>query len=314
MGQRENLARRVHCSAATHTGVSVLEEGQARRTFPASHKKEDKMRKVLYCLAVFVLGAGALAAQGATVSSPDADKTDSHDRPIGGITLKLPVPITGTPGETQPPLPPPVPVLPTPEPGPVAPPIEPDFPDPPPPEPGPDFIGEEIQLKVAFLLDASGSMAGSNIATVRAEATGTISAMDEDFEFDCVAYGSQFPASAAYSQFMWGTLLPATEGNKAAAISWINGSSLNPGGGTPTYACLQRSCDIYPADLEQMFLLTDGEPNVSGSAAQILADFPDWWSKFEDCEFVAICIGGGAGAHDFMLNLAAIAGGTYVSA
>jgi hypothetical protein len=271
------------------------------------------MRKVLYCLAVCVLGAGALAAQVATVSSPDADKTDAHDRPIGGVRLKLPLPVSGIPGESQLPPSPPPQILPTPEPGPVLPPTEPPV-NPPPPEPGPGFIGEEVQLKVAFLLDASGSMAGSGVATVRAEATATISDMTEDFEFDCVAYGSQFSAANAYSQFMWGALLPATEGNKAAAIDWINGPSTNPGGGTPTYACLQRSCDVYPADLEQMFLLTDGEPNVSGSASQILADFPGWWSKFGDCEFVAICIGGGAAAHDFMMNLAAIAGGTYISA
>jgi hypothetical protein len=270
------------------------------------------MRKVLYCLAVFVIGASALSAQGAELSSPDTNKTDSHDRPIGGIHLKLPKPASGWPECTILP-PPPPPVLPTPEPAPTLPPVEPPV-APPPPEGGPDFIGEDLQLKVAFLLDASGSMAGSNIATVRAEATATISDMTEDFEFDCVAYGSQFPASEAYSAFMWGTLLPATEGNKAAAITWINGPSTNPGGGTPTYACLQESCNVYPADLEQMFLLTDGEPNVSGSASQILADFPAWWSKFSDCEFIAICIGGGAAAHEFMMNLAALAGGTYIAA
>jgi hypothetical protein len=285
------------------------------------------MRKVLYCLAAIAItvGAGALGAQGAgaecgimtptgaTLSSKDADKTDSHDRPIGGVRLKLPTGTSGKPGGSIP--------IPPPPPPPIEPPADEDLPpieptQPPPPEPGtdPDFIGEPVHGKVVFLLDASGSMAGSLIATVRAEATSTISELTEDHEIDCVAYGSQFPAANAYSTFMWGSLLPCTEGNKAAAITWVNGPATNPGGGTPTYACLQKSCDVYPADLNKMFLLTDGEPNVSGTAAQILADFPAWWTKFSDCDFVAICIGGSASAHEFMMNLAALAGGTYIAA
>jgi hypothetical protein len=286
------------------------------------------MRKVLYCLAAIAItaGAGALNAQGigapesglpsptgATLSSRDADKTDSHDRPIGGIQLKLANGTGGNPGETDP-------VLPSPPPRPIEPPTGEELPPiediaPPPPEVGPpDFIGEPVDGKVAFLLDASGSMAGSGIATVRAEATSTISELTEDDLIDCVAYGSQFPASEAYSQFMWGALLPCTEGNKAAAIAWVNGPATNPGGGTPTYACLQKSCQVYPADLDKMFLLTDGEPNVSGSASQILLDFPGWWSKFNGTEFVAICINGSGPAQDFMMNLAALAAGTYIAA
>jgi hypothetical protein len=246
------------------------------------------------------------------LSSPDTDKVDSYDRPIGTVKLRL-VPGSGMPGGSQPPEPAP-PVKPV-EPDPGMPPIEPGQPVPPPePGPGPGFVGEEVQHRVAFLLDASGSMSGASIATVRAEATSMLGEMDETFEIDCVAYGSQFPVSQSYSSFMWGTLLPCNEANKASAIAWVNGSATNPGGGTPTYACLQKSCQVYPADLQQMFLLTDGEPNVSGSASQILADFPGWWTKFEDCEMVAICIGGSPSAQEFMMTLAALAGGTYISA
>lgn len=274
------------------------------------------MRKVLYCLAVFVItaGMGSLSAQTQSeLSSPDANKADAHDRPIGTIKIKLPAPNGGTnPGEILPPPPPPPPPVIPPE-GEELPPTE-INPEPPPPEEPPTFIGEPVQGKVVFLLDASGSMYGSRIATVRAEASSAISGLNEDDEIDCVAYGSQFPAAQDYSKFMWGTLLPATEGNKSAAISWINGPSTNPGGGTPTYACLKKSCQVYPADLDKMFLLTDGAPNVSGSASQILADFPGWWSKFAGAEFVAICIGGSGSAQTFMLQLAALAGGTYIAA
>ncbi|MCB9895404.1 MAG: hypothetical protein H6839_13215 [Planctomycetes bacterium] len=274
------------------------------------------MRKVLYCLAAVVFAAGTLSAQAATstLSSPDANKVDSHDRPIGRVNIKLPAPAgsIGPGGEILPP-PPPPPVI-EPSPDDIKPPVE--IIDPPPPEPvdPPTFFGEPVQGKSCFLLDASGSMGGSRIATVRAETTTAIGGLTEDDEIDCVAYGSQFPAADAYSKFMWGTLLPCTDGNKAVAISWVNGSSTNPGGGTPTYACLQKSCQVYPADLDQMFLLTDGSPNVSGSASQILADFPAWWSKFQNAEFVAVCIGGSGPAQDFMMSLAAIAGGTYIAA
>lgn len=272
------------------------------------------MRKVLHCLAVIVIAAGAgVASAQSTLSSPDSNKTDAHDRPIGKVNIQLPPSAGSTnPGELppQPPLPPP----------PVTPPEDEDipptetFPEPPPPENPPTYYGEPVAGKFAFLLDASGSMYGSRIASVRAETTSVIGQLTEDYEFDCVAYGSQFSAAQSYSKFMWGSLLPATDTNKSSAITWINGPSTNPGGGTPTYACLNRSCQVYPADLDKMFLLTDGSPNVSGSASQILADFPGWWTKFTDTEFVAICIGGYGSAQTFMQQLAALAGGTYIAA
>ena len=274
------------------------------------------MRKILTMLACFavVACAGALAAQTAPeLSSKDANKTDAHDRPIGGVSLKLPAPATPP---TNPPTPSPPPPTQNPTPpseGEDIPPSE-TPPDPPPPEDPPTYYGEPVQGKFAFLLDASGSMYGSRIATVRAETTSVIQDLTDDDEFDCVAYGTQFPESQYYSKFMWGALLPATEGNRGSAISWVNGPSTNPGGGTPTYACLKRSCQVYPADLTKMFLLTDGSPNVSGSSSQILADFPPWWQKFTDCQLICICIGGYSGAQTFMQQLAALAGGVYIAA
>lgn len=274
------------------------------------------MRKVMTMLACFALVAcaGALAAQSQPeLSSKDANKTDAHDRPIGGVSLKLPAPATPP---TNPPTPSPAPPTQNPTPpseGEDIPPSE-TPPDPPPPEDPPTYYGEPVQGKFAFLLDASGSMYGSRIATVRAETTAVIQDLTEDDEFDCVAYGDQFGVGQNYSKFMWGALLPATEGNRTSAISWVNGPSTNPGGGTPTYACLKRSCQVYPADLTKMFLLTDGSPNTSGSSSQILADFPTWWTKFTDCQLICVCIGGYSGAATFMQQLAALAGGVYIAA
>ena len=285
------------------------------------------MRKVLYCLAAMALtaGMGVASAQencfpqpvgssggdDPVVSSADANKTDSHDRPIGWLKIKLPAK-GGTGGPIEPP-PPPPPIDPPPPP-PVDEDIPPDEvpPDPPPPAEPPDFFGEPVQGKVVFLLDASGSMYGSRMATLRAEAIGMIAQLTEEDEFDCVAYGGQFSASQDYCKFMWGAPLPATDANKAVGTSWVSGPSLNPGGATPTYACLHKSCHVYPIDLDKMFLVTDGHPNITGSAAQIIADFPGWWSRFAGAELVCICIGGGGAS--FMQQLAAIAGGTYVAA
>jgi len=275
------------------------------------------MRKIIASMAclAFVFCAAGVAAQTtgtSTLSSKDANKTDAHDRPIGGVNIKLPPPAATTNPPSEPPPPPPAPPAPTPpSEGEDLPPVE-TPPDPPPPEDPPTYYGEPVQGKFAFVLDASGSMYGSRIATVRAETTATIGDLTEDDEFDCVAFGDQFGSAQYYSKFMWGTLLPGSEGNKSSAISWVNGPSTNPGGGTPSYACLKRSCEVYPADLDKMFFLSDGYPNTSGSSSQILADFPGWWAKFTDCELICVCIGGGGAS--FMQQLAALAGGSYIAA
>lgn len=259
------------------------------------------MRNILM-VAVLALFGATLCAQGQpALSSDDSSKTDCHDRPVGGVKLKLPPPATSIVNPPPPPPPPPPPVedLPPTEVPPV------------PIEDGSTFFDEPVQGKVAFLLDASGSMYGSRIASVRQEAVAAITSMNELDEFDCNAYGSQHPAPH-YTVFLWGGLMPATDANKSAAIAWINGPATNPGGGTPTYSCLKRSCEVYPASLDKMFLLTDGSPNHTGTSTQILADFPGWWARFDHATLVCVCIGGVGSAQTFMQQLAAIAGGTYI--
>jgi hypothetical protein len=278
------------------------------------------MRKILASIMVFALiaVAGAVYAQqqqnSAELSSPDGDKRDTHDRSSGHVVLRVPAP--ANPGPNPPdPLPPPEPTNPVPPAeGEDIPPSE-TPPDGPPPEDPPTYYGEPVQGKFVFILDASGSMGWGSpprVQTMRAETTSVIQALTEDDELDAVSYDTTFGPQVHYSKYMWGTLLPATEGNKSSAVAWINGPATNPGGGTPSYAALQRACQVYPADLTKMFFVSDGYPNVSGSAAQILQDFPSWWSKFEETEFISICIGGGGAS--FMQQLAALAGGTYIAA
>ena len=154
-------------------------------------------------------------------------------------------------------------------------------------------------------------MYGSRIASVRQETANVISMLTKKDEFDACAYGDQH-GYPTYTKFMWGALLPGTDGNKTAAINWVNGPSTNPGGGTPTLPCLRAACAIYPTNLDKMFLLTDGSPNTGGSASQILSEFPSLWSRFDDCTLVCVCIGGVGAAQSFMQSLAAQAGGTYI--
>jgi hypothetical protein len=275
------------------------------------------MRILMSALAGFALMIGISAMVEAQsqaqpeISNPDAAKPNTHDRPAGRGTVRIPG-MAGA-GETPPPPPPNNPVPPSE--GDDIPPVE-TPPNPPPPEDPPTYYGEPVHGKFAFLLDASGSMHGNRIATVRAETTSVIQELTEQDEFDCNAYGSQFSAPD-FTTFLWGELMIADEGNKSSAVSWVNGSATNPGGMTPTAPCLRVSCEIYPSDLTKMFLLTDGYPNWpsgQGDASYILTHFPSWWSKFEDATLVAICIGGVGSAQQFMQNLAALAGGVYISA
>jgi hypothetical protein len=277
------------------------------------------MRIMLASLAVFGLigfatglSAQTQPANKAEISSPDnaPDKKRTHDRSTGFARIKVPSPQTPPANPPEPSPPPPTQNPTPPSEGEDIPPSE-TPPGPPPSEEPPTYYGEPVQGKFAFVLDASGSMSGSKMATLRAETTGVIAELTEDDELDCVAYGDQF-GGPDYSRFMWQALLPATDGNKGAATSWVNGPSLNPGGGTPSYPCLKKSCQVYPADLTKMFFVTDGYPNTGGGAGQILADFPGWWSKFTECELICICIGGGGAS--FMQSLATLAGGTYVAA
>jgi hypothetical protein len=174
----------------------------------------------------------------------------------------------------------------------------------------PAFFGTPIRQKTVFVIDASGSMAGSGIATVRAELTSTLTNMTSNCEFDACAFGTQF-AAPDYTTFMWGALLPATAGNVAAAIQWVNGPSTNPGGSTPTYPCLKKCCELYPADLECIFLTTDGYPSTGGSASAILADFPGWFFKFNDCRLHTVDLYGSATV--FLQLLAFQGNGEYIA-
>lgn len=225
----------------------------------------------------------------------DFTKRDTHDRPAGVARFKVPDPNGNTPGLSD--------GNGNGSNGGNVPPGE-DPPGSPPPEDPPTFYGEPVFGKFAFILDASGSMAGSRIAALRAEATNAINGLTDDDELDVMSFGTQFPD---FTCELWGALQPATDGNRANAVSFINGAALDPGGGTPSHRALEKACGLYPADLGRMFFLSDGGPNATGTAGEILAHFPAWWAKFEqETALIVICIGGDPDGVSFMRDLAAL--------
>ncbi|MCC6575105.1 MAG: VWA domain-containing protein [Planctomycetes bacterium] len=239
-----------------------------------------------------VVNPGVVGAGNGILSSRDANKKTAMDRPVFGITVKMPSTGTTNNGSNGNGTPVGNGDLPPAE----VPPTGPEGEDP------PTFYGEPVQGKFCFILDASGSMAGARIASLRTEATNTIGALTDTDEFDCMAYGTQFADS---TMELWGGLQRADDGNKTAATNFINGPACNPGAGTPTHRALEKACGMY-SELDKMFLLTDGAPNATGSASQILAHFPAWWGHYpQETVLVAICIGGVEQAVNFMRDLAA---------
>jgi hypothetical protein len=169
-----------------------------------------------------------------------------------------------------------------------------------------------VREQVVLLLDASGSMAGSKVAALRAEAVSIINSLPPHYRLDAVAFGDQFGATSAYNAKHWGSVQPMTQANQGSVTNWVNGPSLNPGGGTPLYPALKDTIYTYRPSLKTLIVISDGYPNTGGSSNLILADMPGWWSAMDDCSFIGVCIGGGGAS--FMQQICALTGGTYIAA
>lgn len=191
---------------------------------------------------------------------------------------------------------------------------------------GPTFFGEPVSGKFVWVLDRSGSMGAvdsgsgpiedanggiitnpNRIMIVKSECIRVLTQLSEDDWFALVSFGWN-PDVTYYQE-----LVPANSGNKQAGITTVN--QLVASGGTPAYPALQRACTQYNEhDLNKLYFLCDGGPNVGGGAAQILADFPGWFQSQKDrgCELVCVHIGDSGAAAQFMQALANQNGGTYI--
>jgi hypothetical protein len=263
----------------------------------------------MLCVLVAVLYAGVLSAQASPeIRNEDAERARTHDRPAGRAVVRIP----GLNGAGSPlPAPPNNPVPPSE--GDDIPPVETPA-NPPPPLDPPTFFGEPTYGKFVFALDASGSMGGQRIATLRTEAAAVINQLSESDELDVCSFGTQLPAPYK-AVWLWEQLQPATEENKAAAIEWINGPSTNPGGGNSDYECLKRCVELYPSDLTKLFYWGDGDPGyIQSQGIPLLQELPGWWGKFEDCTLVGICIGNRPQGEQWVQALVASVGGVFITA
>lgn len=247
--------------------------------------------------------AWAQSAEQPKISSKDTHRNDGHDRPVGNVSLRFPSPSGGN-GQTE---------STTPVPNPVPPSEGEDIPpseqiEAPPPEEAPTYYGEPVVGNVGFLLDRSGSINATKSAALKAETQKVIEDLTMDQNFDIAAFNSTFPATTGNVQFMWGSMLPATDGNKAAAISWLYGPAMNSSGWTPLYESLRRAMEVYPAELNVFFLVTDG---ACLKQAMILAELPVWWQKFPEGRFVGVYVP--PGCPPFVQQMVAVVDGTYIA-
>jgi hypothetical protein len=187
---------------------------------------------------------------------------------------------------------------------PPAPPAPPN-PTPTPPPPHATFYGETATGILLFVVEVSGTMAGSAIANLRAELTGCISALTPSDTFDVIVYNDNI--QGGYTA-LWGVQLPATQGNRTTAIAWVNGSATNPAGASDqaAYDALEYSLS-YP-NLDCHFFYTYTEPSDDG---HILANYPGWASQVPNY-FTQVVIAGSAAATQWGQDLAALSGGTFV--
>ncbi|TWU05615.1 vWA domain-containing protein [Stieleria varia] len=122
------------------------------------------------------------------------------------------------------------------------------------------FRIDENTKSVVYVIDKSGSMAGSNLARVQAELIFAISEMNEDQSFSVVFFdGLAWPIFATRGIAGTGRsrslkMLPATDGNKKLAIDWIR--TMHADGGTNPFPAVMLGLGVKP---EKIVLLSDGE-------------------------------------------------------
>ncbi len=120
------------------------------------------------------------------------------------------------------------------------------------------YYGIEIHSKrILFILDHSGSMKDpwygmTRLERAKGELIKAVRELSGDVEFGIVCFHTRV--------HHWNDeLVEATEANKDLAIEFVN--RLGYGDRTNTYGALRTALD-YDADLEAVYLLTDGKPTI----------------------------------------------------
>jgi len=153
-----------------------------------------------------------------------------------------------------------------------------------------------------FLLDKSGSMAGTKMAFLKAEVASALSELSESSEFAIVAFSGDTQVHSPVP-------LPATPSGISGAHSWVQ--ALVPYG--PTHmlgaaAELLTIAQLSTKEHRSVIAVGDGLPNGPGPA-ETLAGILILDS--EGLPFHTILIGFSEGAAQFMSELASSTGGTF---
>lgn len=186
----------------------------------------------------------------------------------------------------------------------------------------------------------------SRIQTVQTEATKLINSISSEHEFAIVTFGGNQagggrsaggagasqpvtrgcgpytprprprvvdgPQSGNGTVTAYGARVTGTQANKQRAASTIG--AMRAVGPTPLYNALRTACTRFGTDIDKLFVLTDGNPNVTGNTSDILRDFPGWYSGMQTfgCETVALHIGNAQEGTEFLQSLAQLGGGKYI--
>ena len=120
----------------------------------------------------------------------------------------------------------------------------------------PSYYGLTIQARrVVFVVDISGSMAGSRLAAAQRELTTAIDGLPGDASFNIVVFSTR-------ASLWQPKLTPAATAAKFLARQYVHG--LRAGGRTAAYDALEMA---FRFDAEAIYFLSDGEPNAGAIAA-----------------------------------------------
>ena len=181
----------------------------------------------------------------------------------------------------------------------------------PPPDDGsakkPTFFGQEIgKRRVSFVIDISGSMreastGGSKMQVVKNEMVKTINSFDNSFKFNMYFYSTGVVAWKP-------SIVKATPSIRTEAVAHVNKQS--PYGMTNIAGALKRAGE--DADVQTIFLLSDGKPTAGITDTTMLLKDVRSWNQFKKIKINTI---GMAGCDaNFMQKLANENGGKYSTA
>ena len=158
-----------------------------------------------------------------------------------------------------------------------------------------------------FVCDLSVHTSGTVNNDMRYELTAILQGLSYQDEFDIMVYNDSLQGGR---QYLWGSLMPATQGNVAAAITWLNSAAFQPAGDVSNtlYDAWEDSFN-HPAVDHVLYFFH----YVAGHGAAVLADLPTWAAPYPNRENTFVGFSPDGAAATFGQQAASITGGTYIA-